>query len=246
MKYVKPLLKSFNVLNLLLLAAAIFLFFEFDYPLLKQQISVGQIEAKEVAIQSEERITPEYSVSYVDFVSIAEKNLFHPERQIPRGETAVMQKPELILYGTLITDDVSIAYVEDKKSPYSTPGRAKRQTALKKGGSIGGYVLREIEPNRIVLVKGEDKLVVMLDDGEKRKGSEAVTSQASKGFAGTPPTVSTPPAASQSMRPPAGAAIALPPAQSTDTQGPASRGWTRSQKQQMIQDLKSQRGTTAQ
>src|SRR5271157_3968810 len=127
MKSVKLILRNINVLNILLLAAAIVLFFELDYPLLSRQVSVAQIEAKEVALQSEEKIAPEGSVSYGDFVTIAEKNLFHPEREIPKGETAATSRPELILYGTLITDDVSVAYVEDKKSPYSTPGRAKRQ-----------------------------------------------------------------------------------------------------------------------
>jgi hypothetical protein len=258
MKSVKLILRNINVLNMLLLATAIVLFFEFDYPLLKKQVSAGQIEAKEVAIQSEEKIAPENSASYVDFVSIAEKNLFHPEREIPKGETAAIPKPELILYGTLITDDVSIAYVEDKKAPYSTPGRAKRQTALKKGGSIGGYVLREIEPNRSVLVKGEDKLVVMLDDGEKRKGSDSASPQASKGVAGAFPPTSIVPAAPQVVKPPAavappsamtpppGAAMAPSPAQSADSQRPAFPGMTRSQKLEMIRDLKSQRGATPQ
>jgi type II secretory pathway component PulC len=246
MKYVKLILRNINVLNMLLLATAIFLFFEFDYPLLKKQVSVAQIEAKEVAIQNEEKIAPENSASYADFVSIAEKNLFHPEREIPKAEKAAMPKPELILYGTLITDDVSIAYVEDKKSPYSTPGRAKRQTALKKGGSIGGYVLREIEPNRIVLVKGEDKLVVMLDDNEKRKGSETASSQASKGVAGAFPSTSSVPASPQVMTPPAGAAMFPSPAQSADRQSPGSPGLTRSQTLDMIRNLKSQRGATSQ
>ncbi|MGO9139480.1 MAG: hypothetical protein ACLP9S_07775 [Syntrophales bacterium] len=224
MKSVKLILRNINVLNILLLATAIVLFFELDYPLLSGQVSVAQIEAKEVALQSEEKIAPEGSVSYGDFVTIAEKNLFHPEREMPKGETAAAPKPELILYGTLITDDVSIAYVEDKKSPYSTPGRAKRQIALKKGGSIGGYVLREIEPNRIVLVRGDDKLVVMLDDSEKRKGSETGSSQASKGIGGAYQPASVLPAAPQAIAPPPGAAISAGPAQGFDNQGPMTGG----------------------
>ncbi|MGC9975630.1 MAG: hypothetical protein ABSC57_02760 [Syntrophales bacterium] len=185
MKFVKPILRNVNVLNILLLATAIFLFFEFDYPLLNRQVTVGQIEAKEPAIQNEEKITPETSVSYADFAIIVEKNLFHPERQMEKAEKTAVPKPELILYGTLITDDVSIAYVEDKKSPYSTPGRAKRQTALRKGNSIAGYVLREVEPDHIVLVRGDDKLVVKLnDETEKRKGSETGASPGPKATSG--------------------------------------------------------------
>ena len=232
MKPVKLILKNINALNMLLLGAAVILFFVFDYPLLVGQASVVQVRAKETAapIQSEEKSAPESSASYADFISIAEKNLFHPEREMPKAEKAAAPRPELILYGTLITDDVSIAYVEDKKSPYSTPGRPKRQTALKKGGSIGGYVLREIEPNRIVLVSGEDKLVVMLDDTEKRKGSEAAAAQAYKG--GAAAFTPTPMAPALPQAPAPSPAAAPPPRPVTSPTMAAPRGQT----PQMIRD----------
>lgn len=241
MKSVKLILRNVNVLNILLLVTAIFLFFEFDYPLLSRQISVEQIEAKEVAIQNEERVAPESSASYADFVSIAEKNLFHPEREMPKAEKAAVPKPELILYGTLITDDVSVAYVEDKKSPYSTPGRAKRQTALKKGGSIGGYVLREIEPNRIVLVRGEDRLVVMLDETGKRMGDEKAASPPFKGPTGGFPPASTPPAGPQVqvMAPPPAAAPPSRPVISPTSAPP------RGQTAEMIRNSKMQQREVA-
>jgi hypothetical protein len=136
--------------------------------------------------------------------------------------------------------------VEDKKSPYSTPGRAKRQTALKKGGSIGGYVLREIEPNRIVLVKGEDKLVVMLDDKGKRMGDEKAASSPFKGPTGAFPSASATPVAPQVTSPPLGAGISTTPKQGADVQGPASPGMTRSQRLEAMRNAKSQRGATPQ
>ncbi len=224
MKAVKLILRNINVLNMLLLAIAVVLFLVFDYPLLGRQPSVVQVQAKErgAPFQSEEKSAPEGSASYADFISIAEKNLFHPDREMPKAEKAAVPRPELILYGTVITDDVSIAYVEDKKSPYSTPGRPKRQTALKKGGSIGGYVLREIEPNRIVLVKGEDKLVVMLDNTEKRKGSEGGTSQTLRGAAGPSSPMFIAPAAPQVTMPSPGVNIPGAPARGADKVGPAS------------------------
>ncbi|MGZ6292137.1 MAG: hypothetical protein ACXWMK_08120 [Syntrophales bacterium] len=225
-KPVKLILRNVNVLNMLLLTVAVVLFFVFDYPLLGGQDSVVQGQAKETGtpVQSEEKSVPESSASYADFISIAEKNLFHPEREMPKAEKAAAPKPELILYGTLITDDVSIAYVEDKKSPYSTPGRAKRQTALKKGGSIGGYVLREIEPNRIVLVRGEDKLVVMLDDTEKRKGSATGSAEAYKAAPGAFMPTSVAPALPQAPAP--SPAAALPPRPVTSPAMAAPRGQT--------------------
>jgi biopolymer transport protein ExbD len=232
MKPIKIILKNINILNLLLLAAVIILFFEFNYPLLNKKIKVTLPKAKEVTIQSEEKVTPESSVSYVDFVSVAEKNLFHPERKIPainKDEKVAIPKPDLVLYGTLITDNLSIAYIEDRKAPYSTPGRGKRQTQLKKGDSISGYILREIEPNRIVLVKGEEKLVVMLDDKEKRRGGETATSPASKAPAGfLPPTPASPVAAPAAV-------MSSAPAQNA---GPGFTPTTRRGKIQMIQNEK--------
>jgi len=105
---------------------------------------------------------------------ISDQNIFHPERKIPpekKAEKAV-PRPEVILYGTLITEQESIAFVEDKKAPRTTPGRGKRQTALHKGESLSGYILKEITANSIVLARGEERIVVLLDEGEKRK-SEA-------------------------------------------------------------------------
>jgi type II secretory pathway component PulC len=246
-KAVKLILRNINVLNMLLLAVAVVLFFLFDYPLLGGQASIVQIQARETGapIQSEEKSAPEGSASYADFISIAEKNLFHPEREMPKAEKAAAPKPELILYGTVITDDVSIAYVEDRKSPYSTPGRPKRQTALKKGGSIGGYVLREIEPNRIVLVRGEDKLVVMLDDKGKRAGDEKTTSSPLKGPTGAFPPASPTPAAPQVTTPSPGAAISTAPQVMTTPPGAAvSPGQARIMQRLEMRNQRLQTGGT--
>ena len=117
--------------------------------------------------------------SPMDFAAVTEQNLFHPERRIPTGKE--QPRPDLVLYGTLITREISVAYVEDRKAPYATPGRGKRQVALKKGGQLSGYVLKEVHPERIVLEKGDDRIVVSLsDDPDKRQpaGSAAPKSPA--------------------------------------------------------------------
>ena len=139
---------------------------------------------------------------------------------------AVIPKPELVLYGTLISDNVSIAYVEDKKAPYSTPGRGKRQTQLKKGDNVSGYVLQDIEPNRIVLVKGEEKLVVMLDEKDRKRGGETATpAAATSSPGGLPPSPAVPaasrPATSPATAVPSSASRAIPasPAVSAPTRG---------------------------
>jgi hypothetical protein len=66
---------------------------------------------------------------------IAEENLFHKGRKMPdRGKE--IETPDLrlkfVLYGTVIADDISIAYMEDKISPCSTPEEAIGRLSLGK------------------------------------------------------------------------------------------------------------------
>lgn len=172
-------LKNISLLNLLLLVLSIILFIQLVYPMLNGKITVTVPSTKEVLPASQEEVLPETKLAHSDFSSVAEKNLFHPERKMPMGksEEQVVAKPEIVLYGTLITSEKKIAYVEDKKSSYSTPGRGKRQIALSIGENISGYTLKEVNTESIVLVRGEDKLVVKLSDHKDRKFSDSATKQ---------------------------------------------------------------------
>lgn len=165
---------SLNVMNGLLAAAVAAVVFFAVIPFLNPA-AISLPPAKETAAGSAQKEVPPQKFSAADYALISEQNLFHPERKIPpeKQQEKVLPKPDLFLYGTLITDKTSYAFVEDRKAPHSTPGRGKRQITLKKGESLGGYILSEIEANRIVLVKGEERLVVRLDDKEKRKAGEA-------------------------------------------------------------------------
>jgi hypothetical protein len=125
-------------------------------------------------------------------------------------------------------DDMSVAFVEDKKAPYSTPGRGKRQVALKKGDNLNGYILREIEAHRIVLVKGEDKIVVMLNEGEKRKAGAAPALQATSII----PSGGSPPAMIPSSPP---VAPSLPKAATSPVPRVAGPGTTSMSRQEALQ-----------
>jgi len=123
---------------------------------------------------AEEEEVREYEFSPpspADYMIIAEDNLFHPERIIPPEKKVEQElpKPEFILYGTMITDDLGVAYLEDLKAPRTTPGRGNRQVALKKGGALSGFTLKEIEADKIVMVRGEEKMIVHIIDPQKPK-----------------------------------------------------------------------------
>lgn len=134
----------------------------------------NSVKLEDFAVTAERTTVPERVPTGLDFIAVTEKNLFHPERRMPtdkKGEQALV-RPEIIFYGAIITSDKKIAYVEDKKNPYSTPGRGKRQIPLAEGAMIGGYKLKEINPESIVLVHGDDQMVVNLRDQKDRKPEE--------------------------------------------------------------------------
>lgn len=159
----KYFLRNINVLNILLIATIIvfanytfFLMFiskiKYALPSITKSINADKASSDENPL-----------ISSSDYMIISEENLFHPERKIPpekKEEAAPLPKPEFILYGTLITPDTSLAYMEDLKTPRNTAGRGKRQTPLKKGDMMSGFTLTDVQPDKIMMVRGEDKMVV--------------------------------------------------------------------------------------
>jgi len=104
----------------------------------KGSAGISLPSVKVTVTTSVEQTAPSQHFPVTDDAVIREKNLFHPERKIPPEQQPekVTPKPDAFLYGTLIADDASYAFIEDKKAPYSTPGRGKRQTILKKGDHL--------------------------------------------------------------------------------------------------------------
>ena len=175
MRFVRYIYRNINPLNIILVISAVLIALGAFSPYFYTQVRYNLPTAK--LPPAEEEKSPEAAVvspSMSDYMVIAEQNLFHPDRKIPleKKEAQQLPKPELILFGTLITDGMSVAYVEDKKNPKTTPGRGKRQTVMKKGEAVGGFVLKEIEADRIVLARGDETMVVHLNQGDKPRISE--------------------------------------------------------------------------
>ena len=116
----------------------------------EKKINLTISKPDEVVSTNEGKAVAENVATYLDYAVITEKNLFHPERKMPserkeKEEEQQLAKPEIILYGTLITDEKKVAYIEDKKNPYSSPGRGKRQVAVNEGDMIAGYKLAKVD-----------------------------------------------------------------------------------------------------
>jgi hypothetical protein len=237
---------SLNVLNGLLAAAAAAVVFYAVIPFLNPA-AVSLPAAKETAAGSMEKVASFQRPALTDYAMIGEQNLFHPERKIPpeKQQDKVLPKPDLFLYGTLITDGVSFAFVEDRKAPYSTAGRGKRQLTLKKGESLGGYILREIEANRIVLVKGEERLVVRLDDREKNRtgGEPAAFPAVPRAAAGAPSSFPSAASTASPLPQAVPSAKAEPPAPGSEIGGPGTRPLIRSSVEQLQQRVREGRIT---
>jgi type II secretory pathway component PulC len=176
----RPVLRNINLLNILLLAIVLVFALSVFMPALYQDIRYRLPAAKKGVEVEQDALLQQKMPSLSDYMIISEENPFHPERKIPVEKKAEqpLPKPEFVLYGTLITDDMKMAYLEDLKAPRSTSGRGKRQVALKQGDSLSGFALKEIEAGKVVMVRGDDKIIVPIIDPSHAREGQATTVQA--------------------------------------------------------------------
>jgi hypothetical protein len=170
------LLKNLNLLNVLLAAALVAAAHYIVFPLVNEKPAFSPPAIKALPEQVKNHTAAgEPAAASSDYTVIADQNLFNPDRKIPvdKLQEKNLPKPELVLYGTLIADNISLAYVEDQKSPLTTAGRGKRLRVLKKGDTLSGFVLKSIEPDRIVLARGEEVMTVTIETKNRTKESQA-------------------------------------------------------------------------
>lgn len=182
MKLLPYLLKNINLLNIALagLITAGFFYIFAPTPVIDLKVTPAP---NKLLSETKEALSQALNISPSDYTIISEQNLFHPDRKMPveKKAEAPKEQPEFVLYGTLLAGDISLAYIEDRKSPQSTPGRGKRQTTLKKGDTLSGFTLKEIQKDKIVMARGEETMVVHLTDSTKAKargGASAPGAQA--------------------------------------------------------------------
>ncbi len=189
MNRIQFILKNVNLLNLLLTALLIYS----ANPLLASlnvkvdikpftEVNKGSVFMKDDQSLSDEHPTLE-TPSLSEYALIGEKNLFHPERRIVEKEEQKKQivRPNVIFYGSLITDTTRLAFIKDANAPHATPGRGERQRVLKVGDSLSGYTLKEIQHDRVVLAYGEDIMTVnVMEQSKRKKIAESKTDKTEK------------------------------------------------------------------
>ena len=176
----KRILRNINILNIILIAAVIAFAAYSIFPTLEMKVKYALPSAKKIEGANAGETGEAEVPSLTEYTAVVDDNIFHPERRIPPEKKAEqpLPQPDFVLYGTMISDDLSLAYLEDLKAPRNTPGRGKRQVALKKGDSMSGFVLKEIDTDKILMVRGEEKLIVAMNDPEKPKTRAEVATTA--------------------------------------------------------------------
>jgi len=178
---IKSAIKHINVLNLLLLGAIYISANSYLLPAHGEKTALPQTAAKMGPPQQTVlEVTRFQSPPAAEYLIVSDQNLFHPERRIPAAtkDAQLSEKPEFVLYGTLITDTVGIAYMEDRKTAYSSPGRGKRQQTVMLGKSLSNYTLAEIYHDRVLMVRGEDRIEVKIYDTRSSRGKTALVTVA--------------------------------------------------------------------
>lgn len=213
MSRTRRILSNFSVINIALVVALIVFANNMILPLFGKSAKFALPSPKKQAVApaaTTEKPAEIKSPSPSDYFIIAEQNIFHPERKIPvekKDVAAPLPKPEFVLYGTLMLDDLRIAYMEDRKAPQNSPTRGKKQIPLKLGEALSGFILKEIDADKVVMVRGDERLDVHLNDASKSKTRESATTVVQAATPGGQPAPA-PPAALLQQKP-AGTAPAV-------------------------------------
>jgi len=200
------ILRQITMLNCILPVCILAFAYFFLVPISKVDVRVpssSSAAAKAAELKKEQIADQNVNPPQVqDYSVIAEKNLFHPDRIISVEKKEVtIPKPEFVLYGTLVVDNVRIAYLSDTKAPRTTPGRGKRQVGLKIGETLSGYTLKEVLPDRALMVRGVDVVELKVISPANKKDRDMAEGAASALPGGRAAQPTTPTASAQQALP---------------------------------------------
>ena len=149
------------------------------------------------------------------YISIAEKNVFSPERKdfpLPMGNgKRQLVRPQIILYGVTISRDYQAASVANPGRPLQ---KGERETfTVRRGERIGEYKLVKILSDRVTLeAEGDTFEVLLYDQSMAKRRSDVRTESKPATITSTQPVPPTPiPGAPMPAPPPPSTTIFRPP-----------------------------------
>lgn len=159
----------YRVLGFLLFCVVLLLAYKnyeiWSHPLewVPKKEAVKKPEAKTESWATEGRKEPS---PHESILGIAEKNIFNPDRiefpLLPVEQAKPLVRPQVILYGVMITEGYQTASVVNPGRPLHKGEREIK--TLKLGDQMGDYKLTKILPDRISLEAKEDSFEVLLFD----------------------------------------------------------------------------------
>jgi hypothetical protein len=100
---------------------------------------------------------------------IATRSLFDPNRSSPRSSEATapiqLPAPTLALYGVAISDDTRVAFVQDLVT--------KQIVGYKTGDRLAGGQVERIEPDRVVIMRADGPMEVLLHQPKEHQPEES-------------------------------------------------------------------------
>ena len=247
MKRKRRMSLKYSILSIAILGISLLLAFE-NHEICAQPVEPIPKVQKEVAKPQDKRSEASPATqpakatpSAEPYTSIAEKNIFSPERKdfpIPGGTNKPIVRPQVVLYGVTIAGDYQAASVSNPGRPLQ---KGERETfTVRVGEKIGDYKVANISSDRITLEAEADRFEVLLYDSRTPKKRveiktetkpATITSTAPAPTAPTTPTTpasatatpSTPPVSAQAptpSRPPTAVTPSPPPSTTPATPAP--------------------------
>jgi hypothetical protein len=168
--------------------------------------------SKKASIEKEKIETPQVKKEIVTYQIIAQKDLFRPSRTELKSEaikSPLPLTPPPKLFGVVIMDNDRIAILEDPSS--------NRRKTYRTGEGVGDFTISEIEKEKVILLRGEEKVAVNLRE-TKTIAPPAKAGDVSTGLTPgavptrrTPEPVSTRPTPEPMPAPPQGPPVPIEP-----------------------------------
>lgn len=99
---------------------------------------------------------------------VALKNPFRPSRTDWGGTGKRVDRPKVFLYGVTLAGEYKAALLAT-----GPPGKGRGARLYKLGDQVGGYTVKEVLADRVMLAMGEDTFPVLLHDAGKPKSAAA-------------------------------------------------------------------------
>jgi hypothetical protein len=200
---------KFGLLSFLVLALVVLLIFK-NYEIWTQPVEWAPEENIGKRIQSNPEVlstvgTQKNPTFIKSYISIAEKNVFCPERKdfpVPAGNgRKQLMRPQVILYGVMMAGDYQAASVANPGRPLQ---KGERETfTVKVGERIGEYKLAKILSDRITLeAEGDTFEVLLYDPSMSKKRSQIRTESKPATITSAQPASSPPVPGSPMPKPP--------------------------------------------